>query len=75
MKLFTSEGIEFAECNIGVYIPFSKYNTLSQITALTAVFITMTAVWCIVAYYFVNHPLGRRRIAAVDLTRVGEIKL
>lgn len=74
MKLFTSEGIEFAESNIGVYIPlFSKYNTLSQITALTAVFITMTAVWCIVAYYFVNHPLGRRRIAAVDLTRVDEI--
>jgi cadmium resistance protein CadD (predicted permease) len=49
--------------NIGVYIPlFSKYNTLSQITALTAVFITMTAVWCIVAYYFVNHPLVASRI-------------
>lgn len=49
--------------NVGVYIPlFSKYNTLSQITALTAVFITMTAVWCIVAYYFVNHPLVASRI-------------
>jgi cadmium resistance protein CadD (predicted permease) len=49
--------------NIGVYIPlFSKYNTISQITALTAVFITMTAVWCIVAYYFVNHPLVASRI-------------
>jgi len=49
--------------NIGVYIPlFSKYNTLSQITALTAVFITMTAVWCMVAYYFVNHPLVASRI-------------
>lgn len=49
--------------NIGVYIPlFSKYNTVSQITALAAVFIAMTAVWCVAAYYFVNHPLVASRI-------------
>ena len=43
--------------NIGVYIPlFLKYNTISEITALAAVFIAMTAVWSIAAYYFVNHP-------------------
>jgi cadmium resistance protein CadD (predicted permease) len=49
--------------NIGVYIPlFSKYNTISEITALAAVFIAMTAVWCIAAYYFVNHPLIASRI-------------
>jgi cadmium resistance protein CadD (predicted permease) len=49
--------------NIGVYIPlFSKYNTVSQITALTVVFIAMTTVWCIGAYYFVNHPLVASRI-------------
>ena len=38
--------------NIGVYTPlFSKYNAVSQITALAAVFMVMTAVWCIAAYY------------------------
>ena len=49
--------------NIGVYIPlFSNYNTVSQITGLIAVFIAMTAVWCIAAYYFVTHPLVASRI-------------
>ena len=49
--------------NIGVYIPlFSKYNTISEIFALTTVFIAMTAVWCIATYYFVNHPLIASRI-------------
>jgi cadmium resistance protein CadD (predicted permease) len=49
--------------NIGVYVPlFSKYNTVSQITTLTAVFIAMTAVWCISSYYFVNHPLVASKI-------------
>ena len=49
--------------NIGVYIPlFSKYNIISEIIALTTVFIAMTAIWCIAAYYFVNHPLIASRI-------------
>lgn len=49
--------------NIGVYVPlFSKYDSLSQITTLTAVFIAMTAVWCITSYYFVNHPLVASKI-------------
>jgi cadmium resistance protein CadD (predicted permease) len=49
--------------NIGVYVPlFSKYSTASQITTFTTVFLAMTAVWCITAYYFVNHPLVAARI-------------
>jgi cadmium resistance protein CadD (predicted permease) len=49
--------------NIGVYVPlFSKYNTVDQITVLTSVFIAMTAVWCIAAYYLVNHPVLASRI-------------
>lgn len=52
--------------NIGVYVPlFSKYNSVSQITTLTVVFIAMTAVWCIASYYFVNHPLVASRIRHV----------
>jgi cadmium resistance protein CadD (predicted permease) len=57
--------------NIGVYIPlFSNYNTISQITGLTTVFFVMTAVWCIAAYYFVNHPLVASRTR-----RIGKIIL
>lgn len=49
--------------NIGVYVLlFSNYNTVSQITGLTGVFVVMTAVWCASAYYFVNHPLIASRI-------------
>ena len=49
--------------NIGVYTPlFAKYNSLSQITALATIFMAMTAVWCITAYYLVNHPLVASKI-------------
>ena len=57
--------------NIGVYVPlFSNYNTVSQITAFTTVFLAMTAVWCIAAYYFVNHPS-----VASQIRRIGKIIL
>ena len=57
--------------NIGVYAPmFAKYNTASQFTTLVAVLMIMTAVWCAVAYYLVNHPLIASRIR-----RVGHIVL
>ena len=49
--------------NIGVYVPlFSKYNTMSEVTAFTLTFLAMTAVWCTAAYYFVNHPLVASKI-------------
>jgi cadmium resistance protein CadD (predicted permease) len=57
--------------NIGVYTPlFAKYNSLSQITTLTTIFMAMTAVWCITAYYLVNHPL-----VASKIRRIGHIIL
>jgi cadmium resistance protein CadD (predicted permease) len=57
--------------NIGVYVPlFSKYNTGGQISGLIVVFMIMTAIWCMVAYYFVNHPLIASRIR-----RIGNIVL
>ena len=57
--------------NIGVYTPlFAKYNSLSQITALATIFMAMTAVWCIAAYYLVNHPL-----VASKIRRIGHIIL
>src|SRR5918996_2177416 len=49
--------------NIGVYTPlFAKYNSLSQIIALATIFMAMTAIWCIAAYYLVNHPLVASKI-------------
>src|SRR5918996_1571294 len=57
--------------NIGVYTPlFAKYNSVSQITALATIFMAMTAVWCIAAYYLVNHPL-----VASKIRRIGHIIL
>lgn len=57
--------------NIGVYTPlFAKYNSVSQITALATIFMVMTAVWCITAYYLVNHPL-----VASKICRIGHIIL
>jgi cadmium resistance protein CadD (predicted permease) len=52
--------------NIGVYTPlFAKYNSVSQITALATIFMAMTAVWCIAAYYLVNHPLVASKIRCI----------
>jgi cadmium resistance protein CadD (predicted permease) len=57
--------------NIGVYTPlFAKYNSVSQIAVLTTIFMAMTAVWCIAAYYLVNHPL-----VASKIRRIGHIIL
>jgi cadmium resistance protein CadD (predicted permease) len=57
--------------NIGVYTPlFAIHNSKSEIIALSAVFMVMTAVWCPSAYFFVNHPL-----VASQIRRIGHIIL
>jgi cadmium resistance protein CadD (predicted permease) len=57
--------------NIGVYTPlFAKYNSVSQIAVLATIFMAMTAVWGITAYYLVNHPL-----VASKIRRIGHIIL
>jgi len=49
--------------DIGVFTPlFAKYNTVAEITTLVAIFMAMTLVWCILTFYFVNHPLIATRI-------------
>ncbi|MGI8834943.1 MAG: cadmium resistance transporter, partial [Nitrososphaeraceae archaeon] len=43
--------------DIGVFTPlFAKYNDSSEVTVLITIFMAMTIVWCVVTYYFVNHP-------------------
>jgi cadmium resistance protein CadD (predicted permease) len=44
---------------------FAQYNSVSQVTTLIVVFMLMTAVWCIAAYYLVNHPLVASRIRRI----------
>ena len=44
--------------NIGIYIPlFAKYNSSFEVMYIFIIFMIMTAVWCIIAYYLVRHPL------------------
>lgn len=40
----------------------AQYNSVGQVTTLIVVFMAMTAVWCLAAYYLVNHPLVASRI-------------
>jgi cadmium resistance protein CadD (predicted permease) len=49
--------------DIGVFTPlFARYNTAGEVTTLVTIFMVMTVVWCIITYYFVNHPLIATRI-------------
>ena len=44
--------------NIGIYtLLFASNYAIGQIVILVVIFIIMTAVWCSVGYYFVNHSL------------------
>lgn len=44
--------------NIGIYVPlFAKYNSSFEVMDIFTIFMVMTAVWCIIAYYLVRHPL------------------
>src|SRR5262249_38870654 len=52
--------------NIGAYIPVFATRTLLELIVTVAVFLVMTAVWCLVAHRLVAHPkLGPtiRRVA------------
>jgi len=52
--------------DIGVFTPlFAKYNTLGEVTTLVTIFMAMTAVWCVITYYLVNHPFIATRVRNV----------
>jgi cadmium resistance protein CadD (predicted permease) len=49
--------------DIGVFTPlFAKYNHANEVTILITLFMAMTFVWCILTYYFVNHPIVASRV-------------
>jgi len=54
--------------NIGVYVPAFAVHSGGEIAIIAAVFVAMTALWCILAHWMVNH----RRFGA-PLRRYGHI--
>ena len=57
--------------NIGVYVPlFANNNTVEDMALLVLIFLAVTAAWCALAYYLVNH-----RLVAARLSRVGHVML
>ncbi len=49
--------------DIGVFTPlFAKYSDAREVTILVTILMAMTVVWCVVTYYFVNHPVVASRI-------------
>jgi cadmium resistance protein CadD (predicted permease) len=68
ISLLTVSGITISNGgdDIGVFTPlFAKYNTVGEVTTVVTIFMTMTLVWCILTYYFVNHPLIATRIQRI----------
>ena len=58
--------------NIGIYTPlFASINsTLDQLVILVVIFMSMTAVWCIIGHYLVNHSF-----LANNVRRIGHLIL
>ena len=43
--------------DIGVLTPlFANYNAVAEVIFFLSLFMIMTAIWCIVTYYFLRHP-------------------
>lgn len=65
LSILTVAGVTFSNGgdNIGIYMPlFATYNSAFEVIYLSTIFMIMTAVWCIIAYYLVRHPLIATRM-------------
>lgn len=56
--------------NIGVYVPMLATRSLNETLVLLAVFAVMTALWCFVAHFLVNH-----RALGAPIRRYGHLVL
>jgi cadmium resistance protein CadD (predicted permease) len=54
--------------NVGIYMPSFAVHSAGQIAIIAMVFVAMTATWCLLAHWMVNHP----RLGA-PLRRYGHI--
>ena len=49
--------------NLGIYTPlFAVYNSIDQLIIFIAIFMIMTALWCSIGFYLVNHNLLANRM-------------
>jgi cadmium resistance protein CadD (predicted permease) len=49
--------------NLGIYTPlFAVYNSIDQFIIFIAIFMIMTALWCSIGFYLVNHSFLANRI-------------
>ncbi len=65
LRIFTVASVTFSNGgdNIGIYTPlFAKYNSPFEVFYLFTIFMIMTSVWCIIAYYLVKHPVIASRM-------------
>jgi cadmium resistance protein CadD (predicted permease) len=52
--------------NLGIYTPlFAVYNSIDHIIIFIAIFMIMTALWCSIGFYLVNHSFLANRIQCV----------
>jgi cadmium resistance protein CadD (predicted permease) len=56
--------------NLGVYVPLFATRSLDEKLLILAVFAVMTALWCLVAHYLVNH-----RALGAPIRRYGQALL
>jgi len=57
--------------NLGIYTPlFAVYNSMDHIIIFVAIFMIMTALWCSIGFYLVNHSFLANKIQ-----RIGHIIL
>jgi cadmium resistance protein CadD (predicted permease) len=53
--------------DIGVLTPlFANYNAVAEVIFFLSLFMIMTAIWCIVTYYFLRHPFVASRINPIS---------
>ena len=63
-KIFTVSIVTFSSGgdNIGVYVPLFAISTFGEILILSAIFLSITSVWCFIAYYIANHTYAGDKI-------------
>ena len=71
-KIFAVAAVTIANGgdNIGVYVPMLATRSLNETLVLLAVFAVMTALWCFVAHFLVNH-----RALGAPIRRYGHLVL
>jgi cadmium resistance transport/sequestration family protein len=57
-KIYHVAAVTFANGgdNIGIYVPLFASSSLPSLLIIIGVFLSLVAVWCVIAYYLASHP-------------------